>query len=294
MSSASVSRTDDSRAMEREIPICHLPKRARRKSGQWVATVLVAAITALVLIGMITNDRFRWPVVVAYLFDPRIINGLILSIWLTIVCMVIALVIGTILAIMRLTSNALLLTVSWVYIWFFRSVPVLVQLIFWYNLGALYPKLGIGIPFLPPFLEFHANDIISPLTASILGLALSQSAYTAEVIRSGILSVSRGQYDAAASLGMGRGRTLRRVVLPQAVRIIIPPVGNEVVGMLKNTSLVSVIAMADLFYTVELIYANNFETIPLLIVACVWYLVIVSILSVGQGWLERRFGRGFN
>lgn len=291
MSSVSVSGDAPGRIDTAEL--AGLPTRGRRHPLQWIATAVVLLIVTLAVHSMSTNERFRWGIVAEYLFDPRILRGLVLSIWLTAVCMAIALAFGTILAIMRLTTNPVLRSVSWVYIWFFRSVPVLVQLIFWYNLGALYPTLGIGIPFLPPFIEFHANDVISALTASILGLALAQSAYTAEVIRAGILSVSKGQHDAAASLGMTRGRALRRVVLPQAVRVIIPPVGNEVVGMLKNTSLVSVIAMSDLFYTVELIYANNFETIPLLIDACIWYLVVVSLLSVGQSWLERHYGRGF-
>ncbi|WP_100343030.1 amino acid ABC transporter permease [Compostimonas suwonensis] len=270
-----------------------LKTRGRRRPLRWVATAVVLLVAALVVYSMLTNERFGWPVVAQYLFDSRVLNGLVLSIWLTVVCMVIALVLGTLLAVMRLSANSLLRSTSWIYIWIFRSVPVLVQLIFWYNLGALYPSLGIGIPFLPPFMEFQTNDVISALGASILGLSLAQSAYSAEIIRAGILSVSRGQLDAAASLGMTRARALRRIVLPQALRVIIPPVGNEVVGMLKNTSLVSVIAMADLFYSVELIYANTFQTIPMLIVACIWYLVVVSLLSFGQSYLERRYGRGF-
>ena len=168
-------------------------------------------------------------------------------------------------------------------------MPALVQLIFWYNFGALYPTISVGLPWGPTLFSASANALITPLFAALAGLGLAQAAYTAEVIRGGILSVPRGQTRAALALGMGPMTTFRRIVFPQALRVIIPPVGNEVVSMVKSTSLVSVIAMADLLYTAQLIYARTYETIPLLIVASLWYLLVVSVLSVGQHVLERRF-----
>ncbi len=178
---------------------------------------------------------------------------------------------------------------SWAYIWFFRSVPALVQLIFWYNFGALYPTISVGLPWGPTLFSASANTLITPLFAALAGLGLAQAAYTAEVIRGGILSVPPGQTRAALALGMRPMTTFRRIVFPQALRVIIPPVGNEVVSMVKSTSLVSVIAMADLLYTAQLIYARTYETIPLLIVASLWYLFVVSVLSAGQHVLEQRF-----
>ncbi len=275
------------------IELSKLKTRKRLHPWQWLASAIVILIAALLIQSMVTNAAFGWATVAQYLFNAQVLQGLLLSLELTVLCMAIGLILGTALAVMRMSSNRLLATLSWLYIWIFRSVPVLVQLILWYNLGALYPNLGFGIPFMPPFVEVPTNTVISALGASILGLSLSQAAYSAEVIRGGILSVSVGQSDAAEALGMTRGLTLMRIVLPQALRVIVPPVGNEVVGMLKNTSLVSVIAMNDLFYTVEQIYANNYQTIPLLLVACFWYLVVVSLMSFGQSYLERRFGRGF-
>jgi len=190
---------------------------------------------------------------------------------------------------MRLSSNRLLSTLSWLYIWFFRSVPVLVQLIFWYNFGALYATISIGIPFGPTLYSASTNAMITPLFAALAGLGLAQAAYTAEVIRGGIASVPHGQARAARALGMRPMLIFRRIVFPQAMRVIIPPVGNEVISMVKNTSLVSVIALAELLYTAQLIYARTYETIPLLIVASLWYLIIVSLLSAGQHVLERKY-----
>jgi len=199
------------------------------------------------------------------------------------------LVLGTLLAVMRLSPNLLLSTLSWLYIWFFRSVPVLVQLIFWYNFGALYATISLGIPFGPTLYSASTNALITPMFAALAGLGLAQAAYTAEVIRAGIVSVPHGQTRAARALGMQPMTIFRRIVLPQAMRVIIPPVGNEVISMVKSTSLVSVIALSELLYTAQLIYARTYETIPLLIVASLWYLIIVSVLSVGQHVLERKF-----
>ncbi|MBV8392148.1 MAG: amino acid ABC transporter permease [Alphaproteobacteria bacterium] len=263
-----------------------------RRPWTWVASALVVLIAAAVAWSVATNPAFGWPIVAQYLFDEQILAGLGRTLQLTVAAMLLGLVLGTALAIMRLSDNKLLSTLSWLYIWFFRSVPVLVQLIFWYNFGALYAHITLAIPWGPVLYSASTNNVITPLTAALAGLGLAQAAYTAEVIRAGILSVPRGQTRAAKALGMGPATIFIRIVFPQAMRVIIPPVGNEVISMVKGTSLVSVIAMADLLYTAQLIYARTYETIPLLIVASLWYLAVVSILSVGQHALERHYGRG--
>jgi polar amino acid transport system permease protein len=260
-----------------------------RHPWTWAASGIVALIALAALYSVATNPAFEWPVVAQYMFDGQILLGLSRTLELTIVAMVMGLGIGTVLAVMRLSRNLLLSTVSWVYIWFFRSVPVLVQLIFWYNFGALYAHITLRIPFGPTLFSASTNTLITPMFAALAGLGLAQAAYTAEVIRGGIVSVPRGQTRAALALGMRPATIFFRIVFPQAMKVIIPPVGNEVISMVKNTSLVSVIALAELLYTAQLIYARTYETIPLLIVASLWYLAIVSILSVGQHFLERRY-----
>jgi polar amino acid transport system permease protein len=260
-----------------------------RHPGTWVATAIVLLLVVLAAYSVATNPAFEWPVVAQYIFDSEILTGLQRTLELTLAAMVIGLVLGTVLALMRLSPNPLLSTISWMYVWFFRSVPVLVQLIFWYNFGALYSSITLGVPFGPTLFSASTNSLITPLFAALAGLGLSQSAYTAEVIRAGIASVPAGQARAASALGMQPMMIYRRIILPQAMRVIIPPVGNEVISMVKNTSLVSVIAMAELLYTTQLIYSRTYQTIPLLIVASLWYLIIVSALSVGQYFLEHRF-----
>ncbi|MXP64296.1 amino acid ABC transporter permease [Roseomonas sp. M0104] len=226
------------------------------------------------------------------MLDRQILAGLAVTLELTLAAMAMGLLLGTALAVMRLSANLLLSSLAWLYIWFFRSVPVLVQLIFWYNFGALYPQIELRVPFGPLLYGASTNAVITPLTAALAGLGLAQAAYTAEVIRAGIASVPRGQTRAAKALGMRPATIFRRIVFPQAMRVIIPPVGNEVISMVKGTSLVSVIALADLLYTAQLIYARTYETIPLLIVASLWYLIVVSVLSVGQHFLERHYRHG--
>jgi polar amino acid transport system permease protein len=260
-----------------------------RHPWTWVASVLALLVAAGVLYSVFTNPAFGWPVVAEYMFDSQILAGLGRTLELTIAAMTIGLVLGTVLAVMRLSRNRLLQTLSWIYIWFFRSVPVLVQLIFWYNFGALYPHVVLGVPFGPTLFSASTNAVITPLTAALAGLGLAQAAYTAEVIRAGIVSVPPGQTRAAKALGMRPGTIFFRIVFPQAMRVIIPPVGNEVISMVKNTSLVSIIAMSELLYTAQLIYARTYQTIPLLIVASLWYLIVVSILSAGQHFLEHHY-----
>jgi polar amino acid transport system permease protein len=273
--------TDPLPAAERVVPLRH--------PWTWVASAFAVLVAASVFTSVATNPAFQWPVVAQYMLDEQILGGLARTLELTLAAMAMGLVLGTALAVMRLSRNLLLSTISWLYIWFFRSVPVLVQLIFWYNFGALYPKIMLRIPFGPVLYSASTNAVITPLTAALAGLGLAQAAYTAEVVRAGIVSVPRGQTRAAMALGMRPATIFVRIIFPQAMRVIIPPVGNEVISMVKSTSLVSVIALAELLYTAQLIYARTYETIPLLIVASLWYLIIVSILSVGQHFLERYY-----
>lgn len=266
-------------------------KRARHP-GRWLGAIVILVLAAVLVRSLVSNDNFEWDVVGEYLFDEHILSGLVTTLWLTVVAMVIGIVLSVILAVMRLSPNPMMSGASGLYLWFFRGTPVLVQLIFWYNLAALFPTISIGIPFGPSFIQGSSNDIITPYAAAILGLGLNEAAYMAEIVRAGILSVDKGQDDAARALGMKRGRAMRRVILPQAMRFIIPPTGNETIGMLKTTSLVSVIALSDLLYSAQSIYSRNYETIPLLIVVSIWFLFLTSLLTLGQRQIEAYFGRG--
>jgi len=263
-----------------------------RRPGRWVAAAIVVIVAVALVRSVVDNPNFQWDVVGEYLFDGRILHGLRITIELTVIAMAIGIALGVVLAVMRLSPNWLVSGASSFYIWFFRGTPVLVQLLFWYNIAALYPKIDLGIPFGPSFIHADANTLITPFAAAILGLGLNEGAYMAEIVRAGIISVDPGQSDAAQSLGMTRLQTMRRIVLPQAMRVIIPPTGNETISMLKTSSLASVIVVTELLYAAQLIYSVNFKTIPLLIAASVWYIVCTSVLYVGQYYLERYYGRG--
>jgi polar amino acid transport system permease protein len=263
-----------------------------RHYGRWVATVFLLLVAAVMVKSLLTNPRFQWGIVGDYIISDPILDGLRLTLLLTVVAQFLGILIGIILAIMRLSSNHVLARAAWIYIWFFRGTPLLVQLIFWYNISALYPEISIGIPFGMTFWQGNANELITPFAVAILGLALNEGAYMAEIVRGGIVGIDRGQSESAKALGMTHMQTLRRVVLPQAVKVIIPPTGNQTILMLKTTSLVSVLALADLLYTAQTIYARTFETMPLLTVASLWYLAITSVLTFGQYFLERHFSEG--
>jgi polar amino acid transport system permease protein len=263
-----------------------------RHPGRWLAAAIVLLVAVAVVHSIATNPRFEWDVVGEYLFDERILEGLRVTIELTVIAMAVGIVLGIVLAVMRLSPNPLVSGSSWLYIWFFRGTPVLVQLLFWNFIGALYPKIAIGIPFGPALVHADANSLITPFVAAVLGLGLNEAAYMAEIVRAGIISVDHGQTEASQALGMTRLLTLRRIVLPQAMRVIVPPTGNETISMLKTTSLVSVIAYTELLYSVQLIYASNYKQIPLLLVACFWYLVFTTLLSGGQYFVERHYARG--
>ena len=264
-----------------------------RHPGRWLAAALVLVAGAALAWSAAHNPRFEWGLVGHYLFSARVLRGLVATLELTAISMVIGVALGIVLAVMRLSANRLLAGVSWLYVWIFRGTPVLVQLLFWNFIAALYPTISLGVPFGgPELVHADANTLITPFAAALLGLALNEAAYMAEIVRAGIISVDAGQSDAAHALGMTRLQTMRRVVLPQAMRVIVPPTGNEAISMLKTTSLVSVIAFTDLLYSVQLIYSANYQQVPLLLVACIWYLVFTTILSIAQHFIERRLARG--
>jgi polar amino acid transport system permease protein len=263
-----------------------------RRPGRWVAGAIILVIAVALVRSAATSSGFQWEVVGEYLFQAPILEGLVVTLELTVIAMAIGVVLGVLLAVMRVSSNPLLSRASWLYIWFFRGTPVLVQLLFWYNIAALYPKLALGVPFGPAFVHPDVNMLITAFRAAVLALGLNEGAYMAEIVRAGMISVDEGQMDAAQSLGMSRMQAMRRIVLPQAMRVIIPPTGNETISMLKTTSLASVITVSELLHSAENIYSRNFKVIPLLIVASIWYIVCTSVLYVGQYYLERYYGRG--
>jgi polar amino acid transport system permease protein len=280
-------------ALESHLPVSRDVSIVKlRHPLRWLSGAVLLVILAILVDALVTNERFGWDIVGHYLFSHQILVGLRRTLWLTLIAMLIGLVLGTVLAIMRMSTNPVAQVAAGLYIWFFRGTPLLVQLIFWYNLSALYPKLSFGIPFGPTFADVQTNSVLTVFLAAILGLGLNESAYMSEIIRAGLLSVDPGQKMAAEALGMRDSLVFRRIVWPQAMRVIVPPVGNQVIGMLKYTSLVSVIALPELLYSAQLIYQQNFQTIPLLMVASIWYLAVTSILSVIQGYIERRYGRG--
>jgi polar amino acid transport system permease protein len=193
---------------------------------------------------------------------------------------------------MRLSANPVLRSLSFGYVWLVRSVPPLVQLLFWYEIASLYPQLSLGIPFGHEFVTVRTAHLFTGILAAFVGLTVDIAAFSAEIVRGGILSVERGQSEAAEALGLGRGRIFRRIVLPQAMPAIVPATGNLLIGLLKATSIVSVIAVQDLLYSVQLIYQQNFLIMPLLMVATLWYIILTTLLSIGQYFIERHYARG--
>lgn len=268
-----------------------LPVIPVRNWGSRSASVVVVLIICAILYSLSKNPRVGWPVIGHYMLNPKILRGILVTLELTGLGMAVGIVLGVLLAVARVSQNVILRTGSYVYVWFFRGVPLLVQLIFWFNLAALFPRLDLGIPGLT-FLGASTNTVISAYTAALLGLGLCEAAYMSEIVRAGILSIDPGHRLAAQALGLPPGRIMRRIILPQAMRVIIPPTGNELISMLRNTSLVSVIAVTELLTSVQNIYAVTYQTIPLLIVATIWYLILTSLCSAGLFYLERFFSKG--
>lgn len=265
---------------------------ASRPYGRWLAWAVAVFVLAKLVWLISHNESFQWSVVGKWLFNPTVFSGLSVTLGLTAVAMVLGIVIGLVLALMRISNSLLLRNLSGTYIWIFRGTPLLVQLIFWYNLSALFPQITVSIPFGPTLGQWTTNSLITPLTAAIVGLALNEAAYMAEIIRSGLISVDSKQTETAMAFGMTRSRALRRIIIPQAMRTIVPPTGSQVISLIKGTSLVSVIAMGDLLYSVQAVYNRTFEIVPMLMVAVVWYLFITSILNIFQQYIERYYARG--
>ena len=286
-----------------------------RHPGRWVTVAVVAVLVAMFLHLLITNDRFRWSFIFSsyapgkrgVMLTGPVLDGLRGTLLLTVTSMVIGIVLGVILAIMRRSPNRVLSGVTWVYIWFFRAVPLLVLAVLFGNLNILWDRIGFGLPFdeqIGRLFGFHhlnaqfygvkASDLLTGFVAGMLALGLSEAAYMAEIVRAGIQSVDTGQSEAATALGLSRSQVLRRVVLPQAMRVIVPPTGNEVIAMVKNTSLVAYVPVAnELFFQMQAISSRTFVVLPVLVGAVIWYLIVCSILMTAQYFVERHFGKGY-
>lgn len=267
----------------------------RRLRHPWrtVAAVVIGLAALGIAWVFAANPNLDWPTVGAYLFAELTVRGLLVTLYLTVISMVIGLVGGTIVAIMTLSHNWVLRAAAGAYVTLFRGIPVLVQIIFWGFIGAFFPSITIGIPFTDTvFFSSPTSALINSTTAAILALGLNEAAYASEIVRAGIQSVDGGQREAASALGMNRAVTMQRIILPQAMRVVVPPMGNEVISLLKTSALVSVIAGNDLMTNLQQVYAQNYKVIPLLVVASIWYLIVTTLLSIGQSQLEKRFGRG--
>ena len=264
--------------------------------GTWIAAIIVAILALVFIEGLVRNPNYQWSVVWLYLRDVKVITGIGYTILLTFAAMLLGTAVALLMAIMRQSRNPVLRGVSWAYIFVFRGVPVYTQLVFWGLLAVLYPTLSVGVPFGGPQLaSLETEKIVTALAAAIIGLGLNEGAYLAEITRSGLESVDAGQTEAAKALGMKPSLIMRRVIIPQAMRVIIPPLGNETIGMLKTTSLVLAVPFTlDLQYATSAIANRIYATIPLLIVAAIWYLVMTSVLMVIQHYVEAYYGRGFS
>lgn len=275
-----------------------------RHPGRWIAAAVLLVFVAMFVHMLITNDAFDWPFLFEQMFSEPVLIGVRTTLVLAVVSLAIGIVIGIVVAIMRLSDNPILVAVGWVYTWFFRGVPRIVLCVLFGNIAILYQTIELGVPFdnywLPllgfedgaRFYSVPMETLISPFVAAVLALSLSQGGYMAEIVRAGLLSVDKGQTEAAQALGMGRRQVLRRITLPQALRVIIPPTGNEAAAILKDTSLVSAIPLTtELFFQLQQIGARTFNLFPMLVAACLWYLAVTSLLMVGQYYLEQAFNR---
>jgi polar amino acid transport system permease protein len=276
-----------------------------RHPGRWIASALIAVLAAMFIHMLVTNPVFQWGFMFDNMFTPAVLRGARTTLIMTVLAMVLGVLLGIVLAVMRLSPNPVVSGAAWGYVWFFRAIPRIVLLFFIANLGALYATYDLGFPFDQQlmslfgfegdwrFLGLNGNQIFAGFTAGLLGLALSEGAYMAEIVRAGIQSVEPGQAEAASALGMSRGKTTRRIVLPQAMRVIIPPTGNETIAMLKDTSLlIAVPVTAELSFQLRAVGSRTFQIIPMAVAAILWYLALTSLLMVGQYFLEKRFSRG--
>ncbi|MER5930151.1 amino acid ABC transporter permease [Streptomyces sp. NPDC002054] len=263
--------------MIRAIPVRHY--------GRWISAVVVIALV-VALVYAFSQGNVRWATVPEKLFDPSIIKGLFNTIWISVASMALGLVLGVVFAVMRLSKNPVTSTIAWFYIWFFRGTPVYVQLLIWFNLALIFPILNLG------FYKDEMTQVMTPFLAALLGLGLNEGAYMAEIVRAGIQSVDEGQTEAAHALGMKQTKTMRRIILPQAMRVIVPPTGNEFINMLKTSSLVVAVQYPELLRAAQDIASTSFAVMEMFFVASIWYLVLTSVFSVGQYYLERHYARG--
>ena len=266
-------------------------KKVRHPMRMLAAVILLLAVVGIIVDGA-GREAYDWAAFGTYIFDPRIVQAAGVTIQLTVYSMIIAITLGVLLAVMRQSPNKILGYISWVFIWIFRGTPVYVQLVFWGLFTVIYKTINVGVPGMEPWWSFGTADVLSLFWIAVIGLALNEAAYMAEIVRAGLLAVDSGQVEAATALGMNWRRTMGKVVLPQAMRVIIPPTGNEVISMLKTTSLLSVIAVLELYTQASIISSSNLKQVELLIVVSAWYLFMTSMLSIPQYYLERRFGRG--
>lgn len=264
-----------------------------RHYGRWIGAAAVLGLLAMLVLAF-ANADIQWTVVGDYLNHQTIIDGAANTLWITLLAMLLGVTLGTLLAMMRLSGNPVLASVAYGYIWFFRGTPVLVQLFLWYNLALIFPSVTIDIDLVVFSIDYSEdmNTLMTPFMAALLGLGLNEAAYMAEISRAGIQSVDRGQTEAAHALGMSSGRTMRRIVLPQAMRVIIPPTGNEFINMLKTSSLAYAIQYQELFLAGRNISSRTLAVMEMLIVVSIWYLLLTTVFSIGQYYLERHFARG--
>jgi polar amino acid transport system permease protein len=284
VSGTTTSGTDTRPAPLQAVPVRH--------PGRWAAVAVIAVLVAMAVSSVVTNPNWEWRFQLDNAFAAPVVQGVWTTLWLTGASMLMGVLLGIVLAVMRLSPNPVLSSAAWVYIWVFRGTPVLVQLVIWANLGSLYRQISLGVPFGPAWFAFDTRNLIPNVAAALLGLGLNEAAYMSEIIRAGILSVDEGQGEAASALGMSRMLTLRRIVLPQAMRVVVPPTGNETISMLKTTSLVSAVPYAELFFQTSSIGSRTFQVFPTLVMASLWYLALTSVLMTGQYYIERYYARG--
>ncbi|MFF8860737.1 amino acid ABC transporter permease [Streptomyces sp. NPDC015139] len=284
-----------------EAPSSDIPSEQRtaqhvqplRRPGRWILTAIVLVLVAQILHGLVTNPFYQWDRFRYWFLRPTVLDGLGVTLEVAALSAVLGLAGGILLALARVSASPVLRAVSWTYTWLFRSIPLIVVLIFLYNFGALYRTLSLGVPFGPAFVTFDESKLATDLAIAVVGLSLNEAAYAAEVVRGGLLSVDQGQHEAAAALGLPKGYRFRRIVFPQALRSITPNYVNQLIGLVKSTSLVFYVSLLDLFGSVQSM-GNTYpgDIVPLLLVATVWYLILTSVVSVVQFYVERYYARG--
>ncbi|MFF4894895.1 amino acid ABC transporter permease [Streptomyces sp. NPDC001068] len=282
------SRTDrasDRRTAQRVLPL--------RRPGRWILTAAVLVLVAQFVHGLVTNPFYQWDRWSYWFLRPTILDGLVITLEVTAYSAVLGLLGGILLALARLSGSPVLRAVSWTYVWALRSIPLIVVLLFLYNFSALYQRLSIGVPFGPAFFSFDESRLATDMAVAVIGLSLNEAAYAAEVVRGGILSVDQGQHEAAAALGLPRSYQFRRIVFPQALRSIVPNYVNQLIGLVKSTSLVFYVSLLDLFGSAQSMGSTYpGDIVPLLLVVTVWYLILTSVVSVVQFYVERHYARG--